>query len=105
MFYHLVLGCLREGKPRHGYDVCSELRTRTGLQVNPGNVYRELAKLAAHGLIGATANPPDADPRRNPYTITDGGRTAFDGWLRSPATQDEELSAWVAFLDRIPPAE
>ena len=43
VFYHLVLGCLRDGKPRHGYDVCGELRARSGLQVNPGNVYRELS--------------------------------------------------------------
>jgi DNA-binding PadR family transcriptional regulator len=105
MFSHLVLGCLRDGAPRHGYDVCGELRTRSGMQVNPGNVYRELAKLSSQHLIDAIENPRDADPRRNPYVITDLGRQSFDGWLLSPATQDEELSAWLAFLDRVPPAE
>jgi DNA-binding PadR family transcriptional regulator len=102
MFSHLVLGCLRDGAPRHGYDVCVELRTRTGMQVNPGNVYRELAKLSSQKLIDAIENPRDADPRRNPYVITDPGRQSFDAWLTAPSTQDEELASWLAFLDRVP---
>lgn len=105
MFYHLVLGCLRDGKPRHGYDVCIELRARSGIQVNAGNVYRELAKLSGQGFIDATENPSDADPRRNPYRITAAGQDAFDLWLRAPSTQDEELAAWLAFLDRVHVAE
>jgi DNA-binding PadR family transcriptional regulator len=105
MFSHLVLGCLRDGKPRHGYDVCAELRSRTGMHVNPGNVYRELAKLSLQGMIEASENPRDADVRRNPYLISDRGRREFDGWLRAPATQSDELSSWLAFLDRVPAPE
>jgi len=105
VFCHLVLGCLRDGKPRHGYDVCGELRARSGLQINPGNVYRELSKLAAQRLIEATENPSDADARRNPYRIRVAGEQAFDRWLLSPSTQDGELSAWLAFLDRVPAGE
>jgi DNA-binding PadR family transcriptional regulator len=101
----LVLGCLRDGKPRHGYDVCVELRARTGAQVNAGNVYRELAKLSSQGMIDATENPRDADVRRNPYRITERGRLSFDEWLNSPTTHGEELSSWIAFLDRVPPDE
>ncbi len=105
MFSHLVLGCLRDGKPRHGYDVCTELRLRTGENVNPGNVYRELAKLTTQGMIVGTDNPADADERRNPYVISDRGRQSFDTWLRAPATQDDELTSWLAFLDRLPAVE
>ena len=105
MFGHLVLGCLRDGTSRHGYDVCSEIRARSGLPVNPGNVYRELSKLATQGLIEGARNPDDADPRRNPYRITDAGRNAFDAWLRSSTTQEEELTAWLAFIDRLPGEE
>jgi len=105
MFCHLVLGCLRDGSARHGYDVCAEIRSRSGIQVNPGNVYRELSKLATQGLIEAARNPQDADPRRNPYRITESGRGTFDAWLHSPVTQDDELSAWLAFLDRVPREE
>jgi DNA-binding PadR family transcriptional regulator len=105
MFSHLVLGCLRDGKPRHGYDVCIELRARTGMPVNPGTVYRELAKLSSQGMIEAIENPRDADVRRNPYIIRDDGRHTFDRWLKAPATQNDELSSWLAFLDRVPEPE
>ncbi len=105
MFSHLVLGCLRDGKPRHGYDVCIELRARTGMPVNPGNVYRELAKLSSQAMIAAIENPRDADVRRNPYVINDRGRKSFDDWLKAPATQSDDLSSWLAFLDRVPEAE
>jgi DNA-binding PadR family transcriptional regulator len=105
MFGHLVLGCLRDGKPRHGYEVCTELRARSGLPVNPGNVYRELGRLAFDGLIDAIEKAPDADPRRNPYSITAKGSHAFDIWLRSPTTQDDDLPSWVSFIDRVPPSE
>jgi DNA-binding PadR family transcriptional regulator len=105
MFSHLVLGCLRDGKPRHGYDVCIELRARTGMPVNPGNVYRELAKLSSQAMIAAIENPRDADVRRNPYVISDRGRKSFDDWLKAPATQSDDLSSWLAFLDRVPETE
>lgn len=105
MFGHLVLGCLRDGKPRHGYEVCTELRARSGLPVNPGNVYRELSRLVFDGLIDATEKAPDADPRRNPYSITPKGSNAFDMWLRSPTTRDDDLPSWVSFIDRVPATE
>jgi DNA-binding PadR family transcriptional regulator len=105
MFSHLVLGCLRDGKPRHGYELCSELRARTGIPVNPGNVYRELGKLSAQALIDAHENPSDADVRRNPYRISALGERAFDRWLMSPVTQLDELASWLAFLDRVPSQE
>jgi DNA-binding PadR family transcriptional regulator len=80
MFSHLVLGCLRDGTPRHGYEVCVELRSRTGLRVNAGNVYRELSKLSSQGLIEAMENPRDADVRRNPYpSSTEGGGSSMHG--------------------------
>jgi DNA-binding PadR family transcriptional regulator len=105
MFSHLVLGCLRDGSARHGYEVCIELRSRTGMPVNPGNVYRELAKLVSQGLIDSAENPRDADVRRNPYLITERGCRHFDDWVMAPATQVEELPSWLSFLDRVPPAE
>lgn len=105
MFSHLVLGCLRDGTPRHGYDVCVELRSRTSLRVNPGNVYRELSKLSTQKMIVPTENPRDADVRRNPFAISERGCRAFDEWLMTPATQVDELASRLSFLDRVPAAE
>jgi DNA-binding PadR family transcriptional regulator len=103
MFGHLILGLLRDGRLRHGYDLVSEHKTRSGTQTNPGNFYRELANLSAEGLIETGVNPPQADARRIPYRITDAGRREFDGWLLSPSTQDEELPSWLLFVDLVPP--
>ena len=105
MFYHVILGCLRDGKPRHGYDVWIALRARTGLQVNLGNIYRELSKLVAQELIDALQRPADDDARRNPYGINDSGCRAFDDWLASPATHEDDFSAWLSFIDHVPSGE
>src|SRR5262249_61544125 len=68
---HVLLGFLRDGRARHGYELLTEYRALTGEQLNAGNLYRELARLAGDGFVHATSNPPDADPRRIPYEITE----------------------------------
>jgi len=75
------------------------------MNVNPGNVYRELAKLSSQGMIDAIENPRDADVRRNPYVISERGCRSFDGWLASPTTQIDELASWLSFFDRVPVAD
>src|SRR5690242_3147322 len=105
MFLHLILGLLRDGKPRHGYELISDYKELSGNLTHPGNFYRELGRLADDKLVETGVNPPDADPRRIPYRITDAGRGEFDRWLRSPSTPDEELSAWLLFADLLSPAE
>jgi DNA-binding PadR family transcriptional regulator len=72
------------------------------MNVNPGNVYRELAKLSTQGLIDATQNPSDADVRRNPYVINEQGSRTFDDWALAPATQADEIASWLSFFDRVP---
>ena len=99
MFCHLILGLLRDGHPRHGYELISDYGARLGLPVNPGNFYRECSKLAAQGLIAPDLNPPDADPRRIPYRISSGGARMFDSWLRNPVRKDWPLEGWLVFAD------
>jgi DNA-binding PadR family transcriptional regulator len=106
---HMLLGLLRDHGARHGYALMKEIRTRTGLQVSIGNVYRELARLAREGLVRSTPNPPETDPRRAPYEITAAGTTAFEAWLaatpaRPPAPCHDEFSARALFLGHAAPA-
>jgi DNA-binding PadR family transcriptional regulator len=75
------------------------------MNVNPGNVYRELAKLSARGAIDASQNPRDADVRRNPYVISERGARSFDLWLLSPTARVDELGSWLSFFDRVPIAD
>jgi len=102
MFRLLILGLLRDGQARHGYGLMTDYRARSGHRLSIGNLYRELARLAAQGLVQSGVNPPDADPRRIPYQITDRGRQLFDQWLVAPLNQDGELSTKIIFMDQIP---
>ena len=101
MFSRLLLGLLRDGHARHGYELITSYRARSGLRTNPGNFYRELAKLVAQGSIEQDVRPRDADPRRIPYRITDHGRYEFDTWMLDPITGDGALEAWVLFADML----
>ena len=101
MFSRLLLGLLRDGHARHGYELITSYRARSGLRTNPGNFYRELAKLVAQGLIEQDIRPRDADPRRIPYRITEHGRDEFDTWMLEPISGDGALEAWVLFADML----
>ena len=102
MFWHVVLGLLRDGKPRHGYELRMTYLKQSGLQLGTGNFYRELMRLAADGLVKAVANPPDADARRIPYEITETGRTDFDRWLLTEHRNHDDLNEWILFSNRVP---
>jgi DNA-binding PadR family transcriptional regulator len=105
MFYHLILGLLRDGRARHGYDLMREYRAKAGQSVNPGNFYRECNKLLSTALITPDAKPPEADARRIPYRITPGGCRDFDDWLTQPSTLGSNLSTWLIFADMLPASE
>ena len=87
MFWHLVLGFLRDGRPRHGYELITEYKGHFGEKLNPGNLYRELARLAGEGLVKNGVNPPGADPRRIPYQITERGRALEAAVAKLPKRQ------------------
>jgi DNA-binding PadR family transcriptional regulator len=102
MLSHLILGFLRDGQARHGYELITEYKARSGNQVSAGNFYRELARMASERLVQTGVNPPDADARRIPYQITEKGRHSFDEWVMSPGRDDGDLSSWFLFIDRVP---
>jgi DNA-binding PadR family transcriptional regulator len=102
MFGDVLLGLLSDGTPRHGYELVTLYRARTDVRVSPGNVYRELSRLAANGLVQTVPNEPDADARRIPYRITGSGRRHFAEWLDTSLT-DETVWDWLLFADRLAP--
>ena len=104
MVCHVILGFLRDGRSRHAYELISQYRPFSSRPVNTGNVYRECSKLVAQRLIAADPNPPEADPRRIPYRITENGCREFDAWLLDPP-DDGPLGAWLIFAAMLPPAE
>jgi DNA-binding PadR family transcriptional regulator len=81
-----ILALLLE-RPMHGYEMISELETRTGgvWRPSPGSIYPTLQLLEDEGLIEATA----AEGGRKAYALTEAGRTA--------ATAAEERAPWQEF--------
>jgi DNA-binding PadR family transcriptional regulator len=102
MFCHVVLGLMRDGTRRHGYELRAMYLRRSGMQLGTGNFYRELTRLVSEGLLQPVTNPPEADGRRIPYEITERGKATFDRWLTSERREHDDLDEWILFLDRVP---
>jgi len=73
----LVLLCLR-GRPLHGYGIKKEVRARSEgrVDLDPGGLYRLIARLEARGIVSVVEAPVDApedDHRRVFYTLTPAG--------------------------------
>lgn len=81
-----LLGLLHEG-PMTGWALAERAQERIGdfWTVTRSQVYRELAAMAAEGLVEAGAK--EARDRR-PYTLTAAGRAAFAEWVvREPGPE------------------
>jgi DNA-binding PadR family transcriptional regulator len=72
----LVLLVLEEG-PRHGYAINQAMTERSNgtVQMDPGGLYRLIARMERDGLLRRVEQPPDeTDDRRQYIGITDWGR-------------------------------
>ena len=105
---HVILGALRRG-PRSGYDIkrLVDRSTRFFWAASYGQIYPELRRLEAEGLIAGTSKPQGARPR-NVYRLTPRGRRALRAWLLSPEAgyelRDEGLLK-LFFADALKPPE
>lgn len=78
----VILGMLALGA-RTGYDIkrAIDLSTRFFWNASYGQIYPELHRLEARGLVEATPDP-EGGRRRTSYTLTPAGEEALRGWLR-----------------------
>lgn len=81
-----VLAYLTSGS-RSGWDIGRGLDALVGefWNVTPSQVYRELHKMAAGGLVEASSSGPRD---RRPYSITGDGRAALRTWLAAEPASD-----------------
>ncbi len=79
------------GKPRHGYAMMEDISGFAGVRVGPGTLYGAISRLEERGFIAAVPT----DDRRQPYRITEAGRTALEAHL------DGMTSVTTAGLERI----
>jgi DNA-binding PadR family transcriptional regulator len=85
MLRYVLLALMADGRPVHGYALMKAFAAHSGVRLGVGNVYRELQRLRAGGLVAAASNPAGADPRRVPHSITDAGRSVLKRWIGRPA--------------------
>ena len=112
MFRYVVLGLLQSGVAQDGHVLMNEYRDRSGVQVSSGNFHRDLQRLVSEGLVRMVDCPADADPHQAPYQITEQGRQSFREWFTdlsqlgiSNGPHEDELSARIAFLGDVDPAD
>jgi DNA-binding PadR family transcriptional regulator len=90
-----VLGVVRDG-PTHGFAVAQLLAADGALgqvwTVARPMVYRELAKLAAIGLVAERSTQHSRlGPARTIVSVTPSGRTALERWLAEPVEHIREV--------------
>ena len=80
----VILGLL-SFEPRTGYDIkqVTDRSTRFFWGASYGQIYPELRRLEAAGLVESHEEPRGRVPRRV-YRLTDDGRRAFESWLSEP---------------------
>jgi len=85
----VILGLL-SSKPRTGYDIkqATDRSTRFFWGASYGQIYPELRRLEAAGLVRSREEPRGEVPRRV-YRLTAAGRRAFESWLAEPGDQYE----------------
>lgn len=101
---YAVLGLLAEGS-MSGYDVKVRMAEPVGFFWRAGHsqIYPELAKLEAGGMVVHRAVPQSGKPDKKMYEITAAGLSAVKGWVSLPAksapTRDEAtLKAYLSWL-------
>jgi DNA-binding PadR family transcriptional regulator len=99
-----LLGFLHEG-PQSGWDLMVTAQERIGgfWSLTRSQVYRELASMAAAGLI--TTDSTGARDRRA-YRLTEDGRAAFRQWVSQPPGEEQiryPLLLTLAFAQHLPP--
>ena len=92
--FHVLLALSQESQ--HGYGLKKSIRERTAGAVNldPGGLYRLVARLEEDGLIKPASPPPELDaddPRRLYYALTDLGRRV----LRAEARRLSDVASWA----------
>ncbi len=85
---YAILGLLAV-EPRTGYQLAQRMRAPIGYMwtANHSQIYAELAKLQAGGLVQAVVIPGRGPRDTKEYTVTAAGRRDLRTWVDSPLTE------------------
>jgi PadR family transcriptional regulator AphA len=103
-----VLGLLSI-EPMSGYDLGQNIRASVGhiWSESYGQIYPNLKKLAALGLVSAREEKQEGRPSRSVYSITDKGRDQLIAWLGIPPQPEiprNEMLLKLFFGSQVPAA-
>ena len=105
-----LLGLLAR-EAQHGYELKRSFEQFTGgfWELNHGQIYQSLERLASDGLVNYTVESAENAPERKVYEVTERGRQALDRWLeRSNARVRplrDELFVRLAVMASRPPQQ
>lgn len=92
-FYTLAL---LSQKPRHGYEIISEVEERIGKKPSSGQIYPLLEELEENGLVSSDKREVSGRTRKV-YKLTEGGEKKFSGMLGKFYNLIHEiLDPWLA---------
>ena len=96
---YAILGLLHY-KDMHGYRIKEHIERNFGYMwsINYGQIYPNLKRLEADGLVTKKEVPQENAPDRKLYSLTDKGREAFTQWLSE--TPEREMLIRDPFLLR-----
>jgi len=103
---YVVLGSLSFG-PRSGYDIkqLADISTRHFWAISYGQIYPELRRLSASGLVSAE-DASRGTRHRTVYHLTDRGRQMLNEWVSEPALTKveirDEMLLKLFFADAVP---
>lgn len=91
----------------HGYELHERITQVMPLwDVSPGNLYRELRRMDADGLVASVWEASQTrGPARRVYEITNAGRRALDDWIMGVGGLVEMLEACIAMHASLPTPE
>jgi DNA-binding PadR family transcriptional regulator len=89
---HALLGLLAE-RPLHGYELKAayEAELVPATQLNYGQVYTTLERLARDGLVAHEVVSQAERPDKKVYALTKEGRKELQSWFAAPAPLDLDL--------------
>jgi DNA-binding PadR family transcriptional regulator len=94
-------------RPQTGYDISRQMRPPLGFiwQAKHGQIYPELARLVAAGLVDVKRMDTGPGPPRRVHSITTGGRAELTKWIVQPPhlrAANDELVIKAYALRRAP---
>jgi DNA-binding PadR family transcriptional regulator len=91
---YVLLGMLSQ-RPRYGYQLKSEAEQLlgSGAELNPGQLYPLLRRMADQGLLEGERIEQEDRPDKRVFTLTEAGQQALNAWFDEPVSLSVGRSA------------